>query len=148
MLITGAGERAFCAGADINELIGRSLAAARDGAAFGQSTLAKLDALADPVDRARSTAIAFGGGLELALACNFRLAAPGARLGLPEIKLGLIPGYGGTQRLPRLVGEARALEMILTGRTVTAEEALAIGLVNRIADGDLIEAGLRTSPAR
>jgi len=84
---------------------------------------------------------AFGGGLELALACTFRIAASAARLGLPEIKLGLIPGYGGTQRLPRLIGEARALDMILTGRAVPAEEALAIGLVNRIADGDLIEAG-------
>ena len=85
---------------------------------------------------------AFGGGLELALACTFRLAAPNAKLGLPEIKLGLIPGYGGTQRLPRLVGEARALEMILTGRTVDAEEAERIGLVNRLVDGDLIEAGM------
>jgi enoyl-CoA hydratase len=84
---------------------------------------------------------AFGGGLELALACTFRLAARTARLGLPEIKLGLIPGYGGTQRLPRLIGEARALEMILTGRALTAEEALQIGLVNRLADGDLIEVG-------
>jgi enoyl-CoA hydratase len=84
---------------------------------------------------------AFGGGLELALACTFRLAVRTARLGLPEIKLGLIPGYGGTQRLPRLIGEARALELILTGRTVETEEAERIGLVNRIADGDLIEAG-------
>jgi enoyl-CoA hydratase len=84
---------------------------------------------------------AFGGGLELALACTFRLALSSARLGLPEIKLGLIPGYGGTQRLPRLIGEARALEIILTGRTVEAEEAERIGLVNRIVDGNLIEAG-------
>jgi enoyl-CoA hydratase len=75
---------------------------------------------------------ALGGGLELALACTFRVATPSATLGLPEIKLGVIPGYGGTQRLPRLVGEARALEMILTGRRVDAEEALAIGLVDRV----------------
>ena len=140
LLITGAGDRAFCAGADISELMGRSQAAIREGAAFGQMIMAKLDALPIP-SIALVNGYAFGGGLELALACTFRIAAPSARLGLPEIKLGLIPGYGGTQRLPRLIGEARALEMILTGRAVPAEEALAIGLVNRIADGDLIEAG-------
>jgi len=140
LLITGAGDRAFCAGAEIRELIGRSLQAAREGAAFGQAILAKLDTL--PIlSIALVKGYAFGGGLELALACTFRVAAPGAKLGLPEIKLGLIPGYGGTQRLPRLVGEARALDLILTGRTVAAGEALSIGLVNRIADGDLVEAG-------
>jgi enoyl-CoA hydratase len=85
---------------------------------------------------------AFGGGLELALACTFRLATRNAKVGLPEIKLGLVPGYGGTQRLPRVVGEARALEMIMTGRTVAAEEAERIGLVNRIVDGDPIDAGM------
>jgi enoyl-CoA hydratase len=78
----------------------------------------------------------------LALACTFRIALRTARLGLPEIKLGLIPGYGGTQRLPRLIGEARALDMILTGRAVAAEEAERIGLVNRLAEDDLIEAGI------
>jgi len=140
LLITGTGERAFCAGADVKELIGRSLEAARRGAAFGQAIFAKLDTLPMP-SIALINGYAFGGGLELALACTFRLAARTARLGLPEIKLGLIPGYGGTQRLPRLIGEARALEMILTGRAVTAEEALQIGLANRLADGDLIEAG-------
>jgi enoyl-CoA hydratase len=140
LLVTGAGDRAFCAGADINELMGRSLRAQREGAAFGQAVLAKLDALPIP-SIALINGYAFGGGLELALACTFRLAGRTARLGLPEIKLGLIPGYGGTQRLPRLIGEARALEIILTGRTVEAEEAERIGLVNRIVDGDLIEAG-------
>lgn len=140
LLITGAGDRAFCAGADIRELMGRSLAAAREGAAFGQAVLAKLDTLPMP-SIALINGHAFGGGLELALACTLRIAAPGARLGLPEIKLGLIPGYGGTQRLPRLVGQARALDMILTGRTVTADQALAIGLVDRIAEGDLLDAG-------
>jgi enoyl-CoA hydratase len=145
LLVTGAGDRAFCAGADVKELLGRSLRAQRDGAAFGQATLAKLDTLPMP-SIALISGFAFGGGLELALACTFRVAAPTARLGLPEIKLGLIPGYGGTQRLPRLIGEARALELILTGRTVEAEEAERIGLVNRIAMGDLIEAG--TSFAR
>jgi enoyl-CoA hydratase len=135
LLVTGAGDRAFCAGADVK---GRSLQATRTGAAFGQAIFAKLDTLPIP-SIALINGYAFGGGLELA--CTFRLAAGTARLGLPEIKLGLIPGYGGTQRLPRLIGEARALEMILTGRAVTAEEALQIGLVNRLADGDLIEVG-------
>ncbi len=140
LLVTGAGDRAFCAGADIRELMGRPQAAIREGAAFGQATLARLDILPMP-SIALINGYAFGGGLELALACTFRLAAPGVRLGLPEIKLGLIPGYGGTQRLPRLIGEARALDMILTGRSVAAEEALAIGLVNRVVEGDLVEAG-------
>lgn len=140
LLVTGNGDRAFCAGADVKELTDRSLAATRDGAAFGQAIFSKLDALPLP-SIALINGYAFGGGLELALACTFRLAARTARLGLPEIKLGLIPGYGGTQRLPRLIGEARALEMILTGRAVGAEEADRIGLINRIVDGDLIEAG-------
>jgi enoyl-CoA hydratase len=142
LLVTGAGDRAFCAGADVRELLDRSLRAQRDGAAFGQATFAKLDTSPVP-SIALINGYAFGGGLELALACTFRVAARTARLGLPEIRLGLIPGYGGTQRLPRLVGEARALELILTGRDVDAEEAERIGLVNRIAVGDLIEAGTR-----
>jgi enoyl-CoA hydratase len=140
LLVTGAGDRSFCAGADIKELMGRSLGAQREGAAFGQAVFAKLDTLPIP-SIALINGYAFGGGLELALACTFRLAVRTARLGLPEIKLGLIPGYGGTQRLPRLIGEARALEIIMTGRTVEAAEAERIGLVNRIAEGDLIEAG-------
>ncbi len=141
LLVTGTGERAFCSGADVKELMGRSLRATREGAGFGQAVFAKLDTLPIP-SIALINGYAFGGGLELALACTFRLAARAARLGLPEIKLGLIPGYGGTQRLPRLIGEARALDMILTGRAVAAEEAERIGLVNRIADRDLIEAGI------
>ena len=141
LLVTGAGDRAFSAGADIKELMGRSLVEQRAGAMLGQSVLAKLDQLSMP-SIALINGYAFGGGLELALACTFRLALPTAKLGFPEIKLGLIPGYGGTQRLPRLVGEARAIEMILTGRTVEADEAERIGLVNRLVDGDLIEAGI------
>jgi enoyl-CoA hydratase len=121
-------------------LMDRSLVEQRAGALLGQSVLAKLDQLSMP-SVALINGYAFGGGLELALACNFRLALKTARLGLPEIKLGLIPGYGGTQRLPRLVGEARALDIIMTGRTVNADEAERIGLVNRLVDGDLIEAG-------
>ena len=107
---------------------------------FGQAIFTKLDTLPIP-SIALINGYAFGGGLELALACTFRLAVRNARLGLPEIKLGLIPGYGGTQRLPRLIGEARALEMILTGGAVDAEEAERIGLVNRIVEGDLLDAG-------
>jgi enoyl-CoA hydratase len=141
LLVTGASDRAFCAGADVKELMGRPLAATREGAVLGQAIFAKLDLLAIP-SIALIKGYAFGGGLELALACTFCIALPGARLGLPEIKLGLMPGYGGTQRLPRLIGKARALEMILTGRTVMAEEALQIGLVNRLVDGDLLGAGV------
>jgi enoyl-CoA hydratase len=140
LLVTGAGDRAFSAGADIKELMGRSLVEQRAGAALGQAVLSKLDQLPIP-SIALINGYAFGGGLELALACTFRVALRSAQLGFPEIKLGLIPGYGGTQRLPRLVGESRAMEMILTGRTINAEEAERIGIVNRLVDGDLIEAG-------
>jgi enoyl-CoA hydratase len=141
LLITGAGAKAFCAGADIKELTGRSLAAQKEGAEFGQATFAKLDRLPLP-SVAIINGYAFGGGLELALACTFRIATKNAKLGLPEIKLGLIPGYGGTQRLPRVIGEARALEMIMTGRTADAEEAHRIGLVNRLVDGDAVAQGI------
>ena len=141
LLITGAGARAFCAGADIKELIGRPLAEQKRGAEQGQAAFAKLDRLPVP-SVAIVNGYAFGGGLELALACTFRLATRNAKMGFPEVKLGLIPGYGGTQRLPRAVGEARALEMILTGRTVDAEEAHRIGLVNRLLEGDAVAAGI------
>lgn len=141
LIVTGAGEKAFCAGADIGELRGRDIIAEKAGAELGQGIFAKLDALAIP-SCALINGYAFGGGLEFAMACTFRLAVSTAKMGLPEIKLGLIPGYGGTQRLPRLIGEARALEMIMTGRTVTAEEAHRIGLVNRIVEGVAMEAAL------
>jgi enoyl-CoA hydratase len=140
LLVTGAGTRAFCAGADIKELMNRPLAQQRRDAANGQRIVSRFGHLPMP-SIALVNGYAFGGGLELALACTFRLALKTARLGLPEIKLGLIPGYGGTQRLPRLVGEGRALDIIMTGRTVNADEAERIGLVNRLVDGDLIDAG-------
>lgn len=140
LLVTGAGERAFCAGADIKELRNRRLIDQKRGSEFGQAVFAKLDTL--PITSiALVNGFAFGGGMELALACTLRVASVNAKFGLPEIKLGLIPGYGGTQRLPRLIGEARALDIIMTGRTVSAEEALALGLVNRIAEGDLLHEG-------
>ena len=141
LIITGAGPKAFCAGADIKELMGRGLMAQKQGGELGQATFAKLDTLPMP-SIAVINGYAFGGGLELALACTFRLATRNAKMGLPEIKLGLIPGYGGTQRLPRVVGEARALEMVMTGRTVDADEAQRIGLVNRLIDGDAVAAGV------
>jgi enoyl-CoA hydratase len=141
LLITGAGAKAFCAGADIKELTGRSLVEQKRGAELGQATFAKIERLAVP-SVAILNGYAFGGGLEMALACTFRIATRNAKMGLPEIKLGLIPGYGGTQRLPRAVGEGRAMEMILTGRTVDAEEALRIGLVQRVVDDDALAAGI------
>jgi len=141
LLFIGAGEKAFCAGADIKELLGRSVIEAKRGAELGQRVFAKLDTL--PIASvAVINGYAFGGGMELALACTFRIATPNAKVGLPEIKLGAIPGYGGTQRLPRVVGEARALEMTMTGRTVEAEEAERIGLVSRIVEGDPILAAV------
>jgi enoyl-CoA hydratase len=141
LLITGAGDKAFCAGADIKELRNRKLIDQKRGAEFGQAMFAKLDRL--PIASiALVNGYAFGGGAELAMACTFRLASANAVFGLPEVKLGLIPGYGGTQRLPRLVGESRALEIIMTGRNVKADEALQIGLVNQVAEGDLMEAGV------
>ena|SRR5579859_7359790 len=141
LLVTGAGERAFCAGADIAELAGRTLAQTRRGAELGQATMASIERLPMP-SVAIVNGYAFGGGLELALACTFRLVTPNAKLGLPEIKLGLIPGYGGTQRLPRAVGEARALEMILTARALDAQTAVAWGLANLVVEGDALAAGI------
>ena len=141
LLVTGAGPKAFCAGADIKELMGRTLVEQRRGAELGQAVFAKLDRLPIP-SIAIVNGFAFGGGLELALACTFRLVTRSARMGLPEIKLGLIPGYGGTQRLPRLIGVARALELVMTGRAVTAEEAERIGLANRVVEGDPLQAGV------
>jgi len=142
LFITGAGQKAFCAGADIKELRHRSLSEQKRGAEAGQATFARLDRL--PIASvALINGYAFGGGLELALAATFRIASSNALFGLPEVKLGLIPGYGGTQRLPRIVGEARALEMIMTGRSVAAEEAERFGLIHQLVnDGDLWEAGV------
>ena len=133
LLITGAGEKAFCAGADISEFMGRTVVEALEAAEFGQNTFAKLDNLRIP-SLAVINGYALGGGLELATACTLRVATANANLGVPEIKLGLIPGYGGTQRLPRLIGQGRALDMVMTGRMVGAEEALGMGLINRIVE--------------
>ncbi len=143
LIVTGEGEKAFCAGADIPELIDRQLMSELKGAELGQSVFEAVAQLKIP-SVAVIQGYAFGGGLELALACNFRVATKNARVGLPEVKLGLIPGYGGTQRLPRLIGEGRALELIMTGRTVHADESERIGLVNKIdSEGTPLEIGIR-----
>jgi enoyl-CoA hydratase len=143
LVVTGSGDKAFCAGADIPELIDRPLMSELKGAQLGQAIFTSLASLKIP-SVAVIQGYAFGGGLELALACNFRVATENARMGLPEVKLGLIPGYGGTQRLPRLIGEGRALELIMSGRTIYAEEGERIGLVNRIdSDGTPLEIGRR-----
>jgi len=147
LLITGAGDKAFCAGADIKELRNRDLLSQKRGAEKGQAVFAKLATLPMP-SVAVINGYAFGGGLELAMACTFRVATANARLGLPEIKLGLIPGYGGTQRLPRLIGEARALEMIMTGRAIKPDEAERIGLINRVIENGVVENGVVESSER
>jgi enoyl-CoA hydratase len=131
LIVTGSGEKAFISGADINELAPLGPAAAEDISRFGQAVVDQLERSPKPVIAAVN-GYAFGGGCELALACHMRLASDNAVLGLPEVKLGIIPGYGGTQRLPRLVGPGRALELILSARNVKAEEAERIGLVNRV----------------
>jgi enoyl-CoA hydratase len=131
LVITGQGEKAFISGADINELAPLGPAAAEDISRFGQAVVDVLEQSPKPVIAAVN-GYAFGGGCELALACHMRLASDNAVMGLPETKLGIIPGYGGTQRLPRLVGPGRALELILSGRNVKADEAERIGLVNRV----------------
>jgi enoyl-CoA hydratase len=131
VIVTGAGDKAFVAGADINELARDTPDAARQRALAGQHAFDLIEQLGKPVIAAVN-GFALGGGCELAMACTFRIAADTARFGQPEINLGLIPGFAGTQRLPRLVGKARAMELILTGHPITASEALAIGLVNRV----------------
>ncbi|MFH1144844.1 MAG: enoyl-CoA hydratase-related protein [Candidatus Eisenbacteria bacterium] len=133
VILTGSGTKAFAAGADIAELATLSPAEARELSLLGQSVMEGIARLSKPVIAAVN-GFALGGGLELALCCHFRIASSNARLGLPEVTLGLIPGYAGTQRLPRLVGTGRALEMILTGIPLDAQEALRVGLVNRVVE--------------
>jgi enoyl-CoA hydratase len=130
-ILTGAGGKAFVAGADIQELAALSALEARAFARRGQEVFRMLETMGKP-SVAAVNGYALGGGLELAMACTVRFAAENARLGQPEVKLGFIPGYGGTQRLPRLVGRGRALEMLLSAEPVTAAEAHRIGLVNAV----------------
>ena len=131
VLLTGAGGRAFAAGADINELAALSADEGRAFALRGQHIFRRIETLGKPVI-ACIQGFALGGGCELAMACTLRLAADDARLGQPEVKLGIIAGYGGTQRLPRLVGRGAALKLLLTGAIIDAREALRIGLVDEV----------------
>lgn len=131
VILTGSGEKAFVAGADINELAAQTPIEGKETSRFGQQVFNLIENLGKPVIAAIN-GFALGGGCELAMACTLRVASETARLGQPEVKLGLIPGYAGSQRLPRLVGKCRALELILTGEPVTAHEAHRMGLVNQV----------------
>lgn len=131
IILTGAGEKAFVAGADINELAVLTPARGKEHARHGQRIFDRIEHLGKPVVAAIN-GFALGGGCELAMACTMRIAADSARLGQPEINLGIVPGYAGSQRLPRLVGKGRALEILLTGDMVTAQRAYEIGLVNQV----------------
>lgn len=131
VVITGAGEKSFIAGADINELARQTPVSGREHARIGQHVFDLIENMGKPVIAAIN-GFALGGGCELAMACTLRIAADTARIGQPEINLGIIPGYAGSQRLPRLVGSGRALEILLTGDHITAQEAHRIGLVNRV----------------
>lgn len=132
IILTGSGEKAFVAGADISEFSDYSVKEGKKLAAKGQQKLFDfVENLSTPVIAAIN-GFALGGGLELAMACHFRVASDNAKMGLPEVSLGVIPGYGGTQRLPQLVGKGRAMEMIMTAGMVTAEQALSYGLVNHV----------------
>ena len=135
VILTGGGEKAFVAGADINELARNNPVEAKAYTHKGQSVLDLIENLGKPVI-ACINGFALGGGCEIAMACTMRLASESAKLGQPEVKLGIIPGYGGTQRLPRLVGTGLAMQMVLTGEMITAQEAHRIGLVNEVLPAD------------
>lgn len=147
LILTGAGEKAFVAGADITELAKLNALEAKRFARQGQAVIGRLQALPIPVIAAVN-GFALGGGTEMALACDFIYAAETATFGLPEITLGIIPGFGGTQRLPRLIGANQAKEMIFTGRMVPAPEALTLGIANRVVPADqLMDAVMKTARA-
>jgi len=143
LVITGAGEKSFVAGADINELAVQRPVEGKEHARQGQHVFDLIENLGKPVIAAIN-GFALGGGCELAMACTLRIAASTARLGQPEVNLGIIPGYGGTQRLARLVGKGVALDLMLTGRQVEADEALRIGLVNRVVPRESLMADVAT----
>jgi len=147
VIVTGAGEKSFVAGADISELAGQTPTTGREFARAGQTLFDLIETLGKPVIAAIN-GFALGGGCELAMACTIRIASDTARLGQPEVNLGLIPGYGGTQRLPRLVGKGRALEMMLTGAAIPAAEAHRIGLVNQVVPLAELMTAARTLAAR
>jgi enoyl-CoA hydratase len=134
-ILTGAGSKAFVAGADITELTEQGATGVRTRSLVGQQVFRRLERCGKPVIAAVN-GFALGGGCELAMACHLRVASEQAKFGQPEVKLGIAPGYGGTVRLPRLVGKGRALELLLTGEMIDAQEALRIGLVNRVVPAD------------
>src|SRR5437660_5406988 len=134
VILTGSGEKAFVAGADINELARNNPVEAKAYTHKGQATLDLIENLGKPVIGCIN-GFALGGGCEIAMACTMRIASENAKLGQPEVKLGLIPGYGGTQRLPRLVGKGIAMQLVLAGEMITAQEAHRIGLVNEVVAG-------------
>ncbi len=142
VLLTGAG-RAFVAGADIGELAGQTAVEGKARAERGQRTFRLFETSSKPTVAAVN-GFALGGGCELAMACHIRIASDKAKFGQPEAKLGIVPGYGGSQRLPRLVGKGRALELLLTGDMIDAAEALRIGLVNRVVAADVLLSTART----
>ena len=146
VVLTGAGEKSFVAGADVNELAVQTPSAGRDHAMRGQHVFDLIENMGKPVIAAIN-GYALGGGCELAMACTIRIAADTAKLGQPEINLGIIPGYAGTQRLARLVGKGRALELLLTGEQVTAQEAHRLGLVNRVVPAASLMTEARTLAA-
>jgi enoyl-CoA hydratase len=131
LIVTGAGEKAFVSGADISELVEMDPASGTRTAEFGQSVFRRLETMGKP-SIAAINGFALGGGCELAMACTIRIAAENAKVGLPEVTLGVIPGYAGTQRLPRLVGRGVAMDLILTGRAIDAAEAMRVGLVSQV----------------
>ena len=135
LIITGAGEKAFVAGADIKELSSLDKQSGEQTSTAGQNLFNRIEEFSKPII-ALVNGYALGGGAELAMACHIRIGTTNAVFGLPEVSLGLIPGYGGTQRLPQLVGRGKAMEMILTGKQVKAEEAHSLGLLNDIYDSD------------
>lgn len=141
VVVTGAGEKAFVAGADIAELRDLDSASARRQALAGQAVFERIERMPKPVV-AMVNGFALGGGCELALSCHIRVASENAKFGLPEVSLGVIPGYGGTQRLPRLVGKGVALDMILSGEAVGAADALRLGLVSRVFPLPDLKAGV------
>jgi len=143
VIITGAGQKAFAAGADIGELAGQGPFEGKARALKGQAMLRRLETCGKPVIAAIN-GFALGGGCELALACHLRIAAEQAKLGQPEVKLGIAPGYGGTQRLPRLVGRGPALQMILTGEAIDAQQAQRIGLVSQVVPASELLAAAET----
>ncbi len=142
VLLTGAGDKAFVAGADIGEFVGLSEAEGKLVAKTGQELFLKIERCPKPVIAAVN-GFALGGGCELAMACHFRIASENARFGQPEVNLGLIPGYGGTQRLVQLVGKGRALEMMLTGNMINAVTALQYGLINAVVKSEELTSNAR-----